>query len=202
MADEPQSSPEAVLYPDDLPKDQGPSRSTVTAASPSTGEARRIEPTPPQDRAERLYPEDKHAGEASEPLFGPPDSAYTLKMPEGLSMTAEILREFEPAMRELNLSNAGASRLLPLAASFRDRLHKGNVDEHNRRATEWARQAKSDPDLGGKNWNETASLMKTALAAGGDDREFIELIEESRFGNHPAFIRFLRNVGRKLPKAR
>lgn len=207
MDNDPNADRLAALYPDDLPRDQSPAQTTPVPAAPHThaADTKRVAPGEAKDASVLHYPEDKPVGEtadgASEPLFGPPATAYSLSMPEGLQMSAEIVKEFEPVVRELNLSNAGANKLLPLAATFRDRLHKGNVEEHGRIAAGWAREARADPDIGRGNWAETSTLMSHALKAGAADREFLDLIEQSKIGNHPAMIRFLRNVGRNLRKA-
>ena len=185
------TDPAAILYPDDQPKAETPTappRQTKAAATP----------TSKPDASETLYPDDKPAEEGAQLLFGPPPSEYALAMPEGLEMTREISREIEPVFRELNLSSAGVNKLLPHVAKFRDRILDSQYDQHQAAAKEWARAAKADPDIGRGNWRETESMIQTAMKAAGNDPEFNDLIDESKLGNHPAFIRALRNIGRRL----
>lgn len=190
MADETTPDSAAVLYPNDVPKSEQP------APQPPKASAAQDKPS----SAEILYPDDKPDGDqADEPVHGAPDSEYSLELPAGLTMTEEIWKEVGPTFRELNLSNAGAQRLMPLAAKFRDRVIDGQTKAHGAAAKEWAAQAKADPDIGGANWRETETMMSSAMKA-GNDREFAALLEESKLGNHPAMVRFLRNVGRALAR--
>ena len=104
----------AVLYPNDVPKTSQPAP-VVPNASP--------------DREATLYPADQPGAQEAFTPHGAP-IAYSLTAPEGLGFNKAILDEMTPVLRELNLSDAGANRLMPLAAKFHERILTGQADEY------------------------------------------------------------------------
>lgn len=155
----------------------------------------------PADRGEARFGKPEEEAEP-EPVHGAPDRGYALQPPEGLELTGEIVKEISPVLKELNLSNAGAQKLMPLAKSFHDRIIKGQYEAHVEASKEWAREVRADKDLGGRNFAETQRLIDVTMAAAGNDPELHALMVDSKLGNHPALVRAFRNIGRKLSRSR
>jgi hypothetical protein len=165
-----------------------------------------------EERLAVLYPDDDTDADdeirpkeqpetASKPAPGLPEK-YDLKVPDGYTLDAGLLEEATPVFRELGLSNESAGKLMPLATKVIERFQDRQQDAFDELKTDWAREAKNDPKIGGKNWAETERLMAVALKAGGAPvgSEFRELMNESGIGNHPAMIRFMRQVGHALSR--
>ncbi len=167
--------------------------------------------TPPRNAAEILYPDDqpKPEGEAPDAEKPPAESAegtaageYKLTMPDGVPLDQELMGKAAPVFREMGLSNDQASRLVPLVSEVQQRVVMALGDDFTALKTDWAKAAKSDPQLGGARWSETMRLADTAMTAGGAPKgsEFRELLDESGLGNHPAFIRVFRALGEHLAR--
>jgi len=167
--------------------------------------------TPPANAAEILYPDDqpKPEGETAEPeqqSTAKEESTdagdYKLTMPDGVPLDQELMGKAAPVLKEIGLNNDQASRLVPLVTEVQQRVVMALDDDFTALKTDWAREAKSDPKLGGARWNETMRLADSAMTAGGAPKgsEFRALLDESGLGNHPAFIRVFRALGEQLSR--
>ena len=138
--------------------------------------------------------------EKKEPDEVPLPVKYDLTPPEGFEVNDEILAEADPVFRELKLTNEQANKLMPLAGKFADRLFGAQQDAFQAQASDWAKQAKADPELGGRNWKETETLVAKALDNFGapEGSDFRKLLDTTKLGNHPEMIRMFRKVGAAL----
>jgi hypothetical protein len=109
------------------------------------------------------------------------DTAYSLKAPEGFQLDAGMMEIASPTFRDLGLNNDQAQKLVPLAVKFQERLFEQQNDNFRTLKTDWAKQAKADPEIGGKNWKSTVSLAQAALKAAGigDKHAFRDLLDDS-----------------------
>lgn len=125
---------------------------------------------------------------------------YELTPPEGFEIDDEIVAELDPVLRELKLSNEQANKLMPLAGSFAERIMKQQNDAFAEQASNWAKEAKADPEIGKGNWSQTEALVSKALDEFGaaEGSEFRQLLDNTKLGNHPAMIRMFRQIGERL----
>jgi hypothetical protein len=61
--------------------------------------------------------------------------------------------------------------------------------------TEWANETRTDKDLGGSNLTANLGLAKNTLERFGSPA-FREFVKATGIGNHPEFIRLLRDFGK------
>lgn len=120
---------------------------------------------------------------------------YELTPPEGFEIDDAVLAEADPVFRELNLTNDQANKLMPLAGKFAERLFAAQNDAFAAQASDWAKAAKADSEIGGRNWKETETLVAKALDKLGAPKEFRDLLDSTKLGNHPEMIRMFRRVG-------
>lgn len=120
---------------------------------------------------------------------------YDLTPPEGFEINDELLAEVSPVFKELKLSNEQANKLMPLAGKFAERLVSAQNDAFQAQATDWAKKAKADSEIGGRNWKETETLVARALDRLEAPKEFRALLGDTKLGNHPEMIRMFRRVG-------
>jgi len=130
---------------------------------------------------------------------------YELTPPDGFeSIDSDILAEAEPTLKELNLSNDQAQKLMPLAGQLvKKTLERAEAAITERAVTnrrEWAEAFENDPEIGGVNKARTIALAAKAfdhygIKAGEGVRA---LLDESGLGNHPDLIRFVARVGGDL----
>lgn len=142
---------------------------------------------------------------------GVPD-AYELKaftVGEGddeteVQIDSSLLDSVSPGLKEAGVTQAQLDKLAPLVPSIQEAALKNMNDEFSKTRADWAKEAREDPEIGGKNWDETVRLAGKALDAFGarseikdgvETNEFRKLLNDSGMGNHPVFIRMFRNIG-------
>lgn len=157
---------------------------------------------PPGDVAVNLYPDDQPApanDTPAQPVETEPEP-YRLTLPEGVTVDQELLGAATPVFRELGLDDEQASKLAPLAVQVEQRVISGLNDEYVALRTDWAKQSRADPHLGGERWPETQRLLAVALDAAGAPRgcEFRKVMDQSGLGDHPAVIRVFRRLGEQI----
>lgn len=125
---------------------------------------------------------------------------YELTPPDGFEINDEIIAELDPVLRDLKLNNDQANKLMPLAGSFAERIMKQQNDAFAEQASNWAKEAKADPEIGKGNWKETEAFVAKALDefGAGEGSEFRQLLDNTKLGNHPAMIRMFRQIGERL----
>lgn len=148
---------------------------------------------------------EKKEGE-EEKSEGAPEK-YELTAPEGLEINDEILAEVDPIFRELGLSNEAANKIMPLAGKFHERIVAAQIDAHKAMGADWAKEARTDPRIGGKHWGETEAFVARALdtvsaGLGKDGAKevagFKDLLDATQLGNNPTMIKILRWYGERV----
>jgi hypothetical protein len=189
--------------PADPPADPAadPNPSEPDPANPAPKDPDPADPDPAKDPADpSLMNSDKKDGDP-DPATLPPEK-YTLVAPEGFEVDDTLLAEVDPVFRELGLNDDQANKLMPLAGKFADRLMAAQQDAFQAQASDWAKEAQADAEIGGKHWGETESLVAKALdrfagpkEVGGKPNVFRALLDETKLGNHPEMIRMFRRIG-------
>lgn len=147
---------------------------------------------------------EKDAGGDEGAAAGAPEK-YELTPPEGFeAIDAALMGEAEPVLRELNLSNEQAQKLVPLVGkAIQDAVAKAN-DAGARQVSDlrkgWADAFDADPEIGGANRKATEAAAAKAFDHYGlkPGEGLRQLLDESGLGNHPDMIRFVARVGRDL----
>ena len=139
--------------------------------------------------------------------------AYELKLTSTNEAGEEVAQDLEPVLveeatpifKDLKLTNEQANKLTALMPKVQERLVQQQNDRFAEVRADWAKQAKEDPEIGGKNWDQTVQLSAKALDhfgaksekndKGEETNEFRKLLNESGLGNHPVMLRMFRNVG-------
>lgn len=170
------------LYPNEQPKPEG-------SRPPQTEQAK--------------SPVKVHNDESQQTQPKPADSDFQLQLPEGVQLDQQLLNSAAPVFKELGLSSENASKLVPLVTEVQTRFQQTQLDQFSALTKSWAKEAQADQDMGGQNWKETSRLAGVALQAGGaaaSNHEVRQLLDQSGLGNHPAMIRFFRDIGRVVER--
>lgn len=140
---------------------------------------------------------------------GPPET-YELSLPGGVELDAALLDEATPVLKELGLSNEAANKLVPIVGKVQERILTAQADEFAATAAQWAKDAKADPEIGGRNWDVTvqnaARVMdhyigpKVTTNEKGEEvpNGFRQLLDDTRLGNHPELIRAFARIGKDM----
>lgn len=135
-------------------------------------------------------------------------AAFT--MPEGVEFDADGFKEVEPVLRELNLNQDQAGKLM---AAYGEKIvpliAKRTTDAFDEQAAELranlARDLQADPEVGGKKLDESKAMAAKAIAhfiPKADERsEFSTFLNESGLGNQRHLMRIIAGAGRVLSEA-
>lgn len=132
------------------------------------------------------------------------------EMPEGVEFDKEGFEAVEPVLRDLNLTNDQAGKLMGAYAEkivpmIEQRAAKQMTDAANEMSANLARDLQADPEVGGAKLKEAQAYAAKAIAAGIPDAamraEFSKFLNESGMGNHPLLTRVLNVAGRAMSEA-
>lgn len=154
------------------------------------------------DRVAKLTPEQKKVeadakakADADAKAKLVPDK-YELKLPDGLTLDAEVSGEFEKTAKELGLSQDAAQRLYDLGAKATQRNTAALLTNVKALQDSWLASSTADKEFGGENLAKNMAVAKTALRFGSP--ELVKVLNESRLGDHPEVIRWMYRVGKAM----
>lgn len=142
-------------------------------------------------------------GDGETPAGAPEKYEFTLKDAEGndMPLDEELATEADPILRELNLSNEQANKLVALAPKMLAKGQQSAIEQITeagaaQRKT-WLDAFKADPDLGGANEKTSLAAAATGMDAMGFTKgsDFRKLMDETGLGNHPEMIRTFKTLG-------
>ena len=164
---------------------------TAPATAPAAGATETKTPEQIQQEADAAAATKKEA-DAAKPT-GAPEAYTDFTLPEGIDMDAGTLDAFKGLAKELNIPQEAAQKLIDLqttmVAKQADEYQKAVVAQGQK----WAAEVKSDPELGGENYDKSvASAIKVIQSFG--DPALTELLNDSGLGNHPALFKFCHRI--------
>lgn len=151
-------------------------------------------------------------GDGSSAVTGAPDAydATAWKLPEGVEFDKEGFDAVEPVLRDLNLDNDQAGKLMGAYAEkivpmIEARAAKQMDTAAQEMSANLARDLQADPEVGGAKLKEAQAYAAKGIAAAIPDAgvraEFSQFLNESGLGNHPLLTRVLASAGRALSEA-
>lgn len=133
---------------------------------------------------------------------GAPEAYEPFKMPEGYAVDEQLLGEFTPVLKELNLTQEAAQKVMDFAPKLIERtvaetqaavLDQVGLKDH---AT-WAASAKADKEFGGEQFAANLATAKKAIDAFGTP-ELRDVLRKTGLGNHPEFLRAFYRAGKAI----
>lgn len=174
-----------------------------TAADQSTAEASALGGAGVKPEAKEEAQAETEATETEEAPAGAPEK-YEFAL-EGVDLDADLLAEAEPVLRELNLSNEDANKLLPAANALVEKTRDGMMaqlgDAVTQQKADWLEASRKDNVIGGAKFDESLGYAAKALDALGfkEGHPFRQALDDTGFGNHRdmifAFSEFGKMVG-------
>lgn len=126
---------------------------------------------------------------------------YEFKTPEGVTLDAEVLGEFEGIAKELKLSQEDAQKVADLGAKLSQKFAASQAKAIEDASSAWVAAVTSDKEIGGEKLTENLASAQKALKAFGSP-ELTALLDSSRLGNHPEVIRLMAKVGKEISEDR
>lgn len=168
----------------------------ATGAPAAEGEAKPTDPPKPGDGQQKQ--DDKPAAKAPE--------KYEFKAPEGFELDAEMLGQVEPLMREFDLSQEQAQKLIDFAPTLIGKhVEAASTATYSRvlkdlgyeGVRDWVTQAKADKEFGGDKLQENLAVINQARDAFASP-ELIQMLKTTPLGNHPEMLRLFYRVGKQI----
>lgn len=155
---------------------------------------------------------DKGGDDTTTEVTGAPDTYDTAAwaLPDGVEFDTEGFDAVEPVLRELNLDNDQAGKLMGAYAEkivpmIEARAGQKMDDAAKELSANLARDLQADPEVGGAKLKEAQAYSAKAIAAAIPDAalrsEFSTFLNESGLGNHPLLTRVLNVAGRAMSEA-
>ena len=164
---------------------------TAPATAPAGGATETKTPEQIQQEADAAAATKKEA-DAAKPT-GAPEAYTDFTLPEGMDMDVGTLDAFKGLAKELNIPQEAAQKLIDLqttmVAKQADEYQKAVVAQGQK----WAAEVKSDPELGGENYDKSVSSAIKVIQSFGDPA-LTELLNDSGLGNHPALFKFCHRI--------
>lgn len=122
---------------------------------------------------------------------------YEFTLPEGVTLDTGAVEQFEPILRELNLSNEQAGKLVGKFHELRAAEAKASDEAFVQQVEGWAKQVREDPEIGGQAFEVNVKAAQSAIAAFAPPA-LRELLDSTGLGNHPDVVRFCMRIGKAL----
>lgn len=167
------------------PADPKPPVAEAPPTAPATGEA------PKEGEAAKPKEEAPKAPE-------PPPEKYELKLPQDSLLDASDLERIAAYAKAQGLSQKDAEAMVERDSRLVADYQKRQVETLKKTSNEaWINEIRNDKEFGGEAFKQTAETCKATIAAYAD-QDFKDALESTGLGNHPALVRFVARVGKKL----
>jgi len=150
-------------------------------------------PAPDATKTPEQIQQDADAAAKLKAETSAPEAYEDFTLPEGMEMDADVLGEFKNLAKELNIPQAKAQQLIDFQTQLANKQAEQYQAAAAKQAQDWAASIKSDPELGGENYDKSvASAIKVIQSFG--DPALTELLNTSGLGNHPALFKFCHRI--------
>lgn len=144
---------------------------------------------------------DKTEAKTEQPL-GAPEKYEAFTMPEGYALDEQLLNEFAPVLKELNLPQAAAQKVMDFAPKLIEHTQQSTIAQVLEQTglkdfPNWATAVKTDKELGGDKYAENLAVAKKAIDAFGSP-ELRAVLKQTGLGNHPEVVRAFFRVGKQI----
>lgn len=128
---------------------------------------------------------------------GAPEKYESFALPEGMDLDTGLIEKAEPVLKELNLTQGQAQKLVDTFAAWRASDSQQLQEAFDNDVKQWKQEAETDKEIGGPTFNENVGTAIKALDRFGTP-ELKSLLDTSGLGNHPEVIRFMWRVGQTI----
>ena len=141
--------------------------------------------------------EDQAKADEAKKNEGAPEAYEDFKVPEGMEASQELVDEFKPVLKELNLSQDKAQALIDFyTAKVLPGMQAKGLEVWNNELAQRQQAIEKDPEIGGEKLKATGETINRVANTFLKPEETAELMEYSkRFGDCPAFVKLLTRVG-------
>lgn len=138
----------------------------------------------------------KQTGESKDTSTGAA-SELEIKLPEGITADAAVLKEFQAIAKKVGLDSEKASELAAWELKRQQTALAAQVSTWEKQGETWEKQLSEDPDIGGPKLTETVAAAKKALRKYGGE-PLANAFADLGIGSHPELVRAFARIGRAM----
>lgn len=165
---------------------------TDAVATDTTVTADPVAPTQPADP-----PPVAKDSQADKDNVGAPEAYVDFTAPEGKELNAEMVTNFTPLAKELNLTQDQAQKLVDFQMANTAKEQELQTETWNTTLEGWLKTSHDDAEIGGQEFDAKVATAKKALEKFGTP-ELLEAFDVTGVGNHPEFLRIFYRIGRHV----
>jgi len=172
------------------------------AAKPPTADAAKPPTANPAEQVAKPPTAEQVAQPAETVVEPPPPIEYQpFQFVEGFEPDQKVLGTFTDVLKEHRAPQELGQKLLDLYTSEIEKIGNAQTEVWNKLQSDWQKQVKDDPDIGGDNLPQVLSRAARVLDTYGtpDLRKVMTL---TGAGNHPEMVKFISKVADALSEAR
>ena len=128
---------------------------------------------------------------------GAPETYADFVMPEGVSLDKEMLGEFTPVLKELNLPQDAAQKVIDFAPKLVARTVASIEEARQAEVAGWIDASKTDKEFGGDKFAENLAVANKAFETFGNP-ELRAALVKTGMGNHPELLRAFYRAGKAI----
>jgi hypothetical protein len=210
----PATSPSETSSPAQNPSTPASSGSPVAGVEGKAVPASAVQSSPsPASKEGQTVLSDAKAPEAPEaskesqsetPAENFPEVKYDLKFQEGSVLAADqpLIKDFTELAKKENMSPELAQKVVDFAPKLSERIAQENQKVWNELNTNWQKEVKSDPEIGGKNWTMTeknlAYVRDTYTASPEENQALKQALLLTGAGNNPVIVKWISRMAAQL----
>ena len=179
-----------------MPNEEVPAGTTPDAGAPAPPEEGTTLLTNENPPAEDVKAEPQTETKDEKPAAKAPEK-YEFKLPDGVKLDEALVAEFEPIARELDLDNGTAQKFVDLKIKMDQAQAAKTQEAWNNQIIEWVSTVKTDPEMGGQNFDATRVAAQSVIAKYGTP-ELKKVLDTTGLGNHPEMVRAFARLGKAM----
>lgn len=199
MTDTNTTSTDTTDKPVDAP--EGSAAETANTAPAAEQQSEAVGQTDPNAKAEGEDGQQQDgSGEGTkedDAPTGAPEAYEDFTAPEGVELDADVTGEFKAIAKELNLPQAEAQKVADLGVKLAQKWGEQQAERVVEMQTAWRAEAEADKEIGGDALPANLAVAKQVTDKFGTPA-LTALLEETKLGDHPEFVRLMYRMGKTL----
>lgn len=122
---------------------------------------------------------------------GAPEKYEDFTLPEGMAMDAEALEAYAPVLKDLNLTQDQAQKLVDLQAAQIQKSNQAILDHITERDEGWLKDLEADKEIGGDKLNSNMVKVNKMLSKFDEGGELVKFLQETRIQNCAPLVKLL-----------
>ena len=122
---------------------------------------------------------------------------YELTLPKETFLSDDTVNDIREFAKENGLSNEAANQMLEREDSAIANYIIGAAEKEDAQVNAWHKEVTLDPEMGGENLKTTVANSKAVLDKFAPEG-FVNILQETGYGNHPEVVKFLSRVGNAM----